>query len=237
MNRFQRDELYDQAQDVVDFRFDERVSAVFPDMIHRSVPGYATLLQLLGIVGASFVPEKGLAYDLGCSLGGASIALSQHLPDKATIHAIDLSPSMASRFRAYVEGNELNHITVSEGDVTKVALEPCELVILNLTLQFVAPDARDAVLARIYSALRPGGALLISEKTRPEADTMRCWHESFKRAQGYSDLAIAQKRESLEHIMQTDAADEVEARLQRAGFSHVARYMQALQFIAWVAVK
>ena len=49
MSGYNRDDLYDRPQAVVDFRFDERTAAVFPDMIHRSVPGYATLLQLFAV--------------------------------------------------------------------------------------------------------------------------------------------------------------------------------------------
>ncbi|HAD31568.1 MAG TPA: carboxy-S-adenosyl-L-methionine synthase CmoA, partial [Methylophaga sp.] len=32
-------------EQMVDFRFDERVVDVFPDMIQRSVPGYGTLIS------------------------------------------------------------------------------------------------------------------------------------------------------------------------------------------------
>ena len=70
---YQRDTLYDTPQAVVDFRFDERTAAVFPDMIHRSVPGYATLLQLFAVIGAGFVPEGGHAYDLGCAPNSRSM--------------------------------------------------------------------------------------------------------------------------------------------------------------------
>ena len=85
---YQRDTLYDTPQAVVDFRFDERTAAVFPDMIYRSVPGYATLLQLFAVIGAGFVPEGGHVYDLGCALGGASIALQRRIPPTATIDEV-----------------------------------------------------------------------------------------------------------------------------------------------------
>ena len=237
MAGFIRDDIFDRPQSVVDFRFDERVAAVFPDMIHRSVPGYATLLQLLAVVGKHFVPSGGHVYDLGCSLGGATIALYPHLPKEVHVDAVDLSPAMVDRFGEFVAGSGMSNVHVTQGDILELDLQPCHLVMMNFTLQFIAPDLRDDLLKRIYAALQPGGALLLSEKTRPEHDDLRVWHEAFKSAQGYSDMAIAQKRESLENVMQTDCVSASEARLCNAGFSRVERYFQALQFCGWVAIK
>lgn len=237
MNRFQRDDLYDCAQEIVDFEFDERVAAVFPDMIHRSVPGYATLLKLLSVVGSGFVTHAGLVYDLGCSLGAASLALYPQLPPDARIIALDRSDAMVSRFSALAAGQGMTRIHVEQCDILDYPLQSCDLVILNFTLQFIPPEQRDALLTRIYHALKHTGALLLAEKTRPLDERFRHWHEGFKAAQGYSDMAIAQKRESLENVMRTDAANDSEARLHRAGFQHTERYFQALQFCGWVAIK
>ena len=235
MGDYQRDDLYDRPQAVVDFRFDERTAAVFPDMIHRPVPGYATLLQLLAVIGADIVPPGGRVYDLGCALGGTSIALQQHMTADASIIAVDNSAAMTDRLAAYIAGSGIANISVEQADITTLELAPADLVLMTLTLQFIPPDERDALLKRIRCALRPGGALLLAEKPRPDDDRLRRWHEAFKAAQGYSQLAIAQKRESLEHIMQTDRYAAVEARLHRAGFRSVIPSFRALPFCAWVA--
>ena len=235
MGGFARDDLYDRPQAVVDFRFDERTAAVFPDMIHRSVPGYAALLQLFAVIGADIVPPGGRVYDLGCALGGACIALQQHLTAGAAIIAVDNSAAMTGRLAAYVAGAGIANISVTQADITTLELAPADLVLMTFTLQFIPPDRRDALLARIRRALRPGGALLLAEKTRPDDDRLRRWHEAFKAAQGYSQLAIAQKRESLEHIMQTDRYAAVEDRLHRAGFGDIIPCFRALPFCAWVA--
>ena len=65
-----RDELYrNPLEEVADFEFNKEVVAVFPDMIQRSVPGYTTLTQGIGLLAHHFLPNEGLCYDLGCSLG------------------------------------------------------------------------------------------------------------------------------------------------------------------------
>jgi tRNA (cmo5U34)-methyltransferase len=48
-------------------------------------------------------------------------------------------------------------------------------------------------------------------------------------------MAIAQKRESLERVMQTDRAATIETRLQQAGFTRIEPCFRALQFCGWVA--
>lgn len=234
---FRRDDIYEHDLPVVDFAFDERTAAVFPDMIHRSVPGYATLLQLLAVVGAQFVPQGGKVYDLGCSLGGAAVSLQRVIPADAGIEAIDLSQAMVQRFAAYIAGAGIKNISVYQKDISEMHFSPAALVILNFTLQFIAPEQRQTLLKRIYQALHPGGALLLAEKTTPVQDSMRKWHEAFKAAQGYSEMAIARKRESLEKVMQTDTESCIIHRLQKAGFQQIEPYFRALQFCAWVAVK
>ena len=156
MGDYQRDDLYDRPQAVVDFRFDERTAAVFPDMIHRSVPGYATLLQLLAVIGADIVPPGGRVYDLGCALGGTSIALQQHMTADASIIAVDNSAAMTDRLAAYIAGSGIANISVEQADITTLELAPADLVLMTLTLQFIPPDERDALLKRIRCALRPG---------------------------------------------------------------------------------
>lgn len=234
---FVRDGLFDAAQEVVDFAFDERTVAVFPDMIHRSIPGYAALLQMSAVVAGQFLQADDHVYDLGCSLGGVSLAVKRFVGVPVRITAVDLSAAMVARLRDYVAGAGIAGIAVEQGDITEMAFAPCRVAVLNFVLQFIAPELRDAVLTRVYAALPAGGALLVAEKTRPCDERLRLWHEAFKRSQGYSALAVAQKRESLENVMKTDGQAEVAARLRRAGFAGVIPYYQGFSFMAWAAVK
>ena len=49
----QPDRLFAQPLDQVpDFVFNEDVAKVFPDMIKRSVPGYPTIVENLGVLAA-----------------------------------------------------------------------------------------------------------------------------------------------------------------------------------------
>lgn len=58
-----------------DWTFDERVAEVFPDMIQRSVPGYSNIISMIGMLAERFVQPGTQVYDLGCSLGAATLSV------------------------------------------------------------------------------------------------------------------------------------------------------------------
>ena len=47
---------------------------VFSDMIRRSVPGYESIVTMLGVFAEQYVQENSNVYDLGCSLGAATLS-------------------------------------------------------------------------------------------------------------------------------------------------------------------
>lgn len=236
-----KDEIFDYPQEVLDFSFDERTAAVFPDMVHRSIPGYAAVLQMTAAIADYFLrranAEKPLIYDLGCSLGAVSLALKRVIPENCQIIAVDNSSAMTSRLSEYVAGAGIQNIQVKTEDILTIQLDNCDVLIMNFLMQFLEPKERTRVLKNIYESIKNNGILLLAEKTSYEDDISRLFHENFKRHQGYSDLAIAQKRESLEQVMLTDNREVIEQRLKEVGFKQVIPYFQAFSFRAWVAVK
>ena len=77
---------------LVDFAFDEQVAQVFPDMIRRSVPGYETVIAMLGVFASDLVRADTRVYDLGCSQGAATLALRRHIEAPGvTLVAVDNS--------------------------------------------------------------------------------------------------------------------------------------------------
>lgn len=237
---FGQDRVFAQAGMKGDFHFDAQVAAVFPDMIERSIPGYALLLQLIGIIGGAQVGEGERVYDLGCSLGGVSYALSQHIPASAQLVAVDNSSAMMAHLRQLVREHPLRQsIELKEQDVCTLNFLPMRLACMVFTLQFIARPQRLPLLQRIHAALQAQGYLILAEKTAlpPQWNVMTAWHERFKQANGYSALEVAQKRAALENVMHIDLAEEEEARLRAAGFSSVIPIFRGFGFVAWAALK
>lgn len=243
----QPDRLFAQPLDQVpDFVFNEDVAKVFPDMIKRSVPGYPTIVENLGVLAAQFAQPHSALYDLGCSLGAVTQALRRHVrSDDCRVIAVDNSPAMVERCAEYLHAQdamfqELLPVEVIEADILALEFQPASLVALNFTLQFIAPEQRLEMLTRIRQALLPGGALILSEKLRftdeAEHELLGELHLAFKRANGYSELEIAQKRSAIENVMKPDSLEQHRERLLAAGFSKVVPWFQCLNFASLIAL-
>ena len=243
----QPDRLFAQPLDQVpDFVFNEDVAKVFPDMIKRSVPGYPTIVENLGVLAAHFAQPHSALYDLGCSLGAVTQALRRHVrSDDCRVIAVDNSPAMVERCAEYLHAQdamfqELLPVEVIEADILALEFQPASLVALNFTLQFIAPEQRLELLTRIRQALLPGGALILSEKLRfadeAEHELLGELHLAFTRANGYSELEIAQKRSAIENVMKPDSLQQHRERLLAAGFRQVTPWFQCLNFASLVAL-
>src|SRR5690554_3031897 len=230
---------------VSDFVFDHDVARVFPDMIKRSIPGYPTIVENIGVIAAHHAQPGSLIYDLGCSLGASTQSMRRHLRQEGCrIVAVDNAEAMVQRCREYLSAQdamseELVPASVVHADILQLPLEPCSVVVMNFTLQFIAPEHRLQLLQQIHRALLPGGILILSEKFRFEDAAIQAnleqLHYGFKRANGYSDLEIAQKRSAIEHVMLLDTQQAHLQRLQAAGFSQAYGWFQCLNFGSIVA--
>ena len=68
-----------------------------------------------------------------------------------------------------------------------------------------------------------------------EQQLMTELHHAFKRANGYSDLEISQKRSALEKVLIPESLAEHRARLQAAGFRRVDLWYRCLNFVSLLA--
>lgn len=228
-----RDRLFDAPRDLVDFAFDESVVAVFPDMIRRSVPGYDTVVGMTGVIAARYLATGGRCYDLGCSLGASTHTVLRAMGDApCEIVAVDDSGAMIEQARE-IAADE-TRVRWIEADIRDVDLEQADVVILNYTLQFLAPGDRLPLLRRIRSALGPDGVLIVSEKLRAPAYAEEL-HLDFKRANGYSELEISQKRTTLENVMRIDSEDQHLARFREAGYADAEVWFRCLNWASFVA--
>ena len=230
------------------FAFDDQVASVFEDMINRSVPGYSTIISMIGVLAERYCGAGSTIYDLGASLGGASFAVAQQLPhDDYRIIAIDNSEAMTSRLSAKLAalgelgGKETSRIECRHEDLRDSKIEDASMVILNFTLQFIEPAVREALMRKIYDGMLPGGLLIISEKIQfPDPALNELFidlYHRFKETQGYSKLEISQKRAALENVLIPETLAAHRERLNGAGFHSVDTWFQCFNFASMVAFK
>ena len=239
-----QDNLYaSPIASVSSFKFDESVVNVFPDMIQRSVPGYPAIVSAIGLLAGRYAQEHSICYDLGCSLGAATLSMRHQISTKhCKIIAVDNSESMVQQFK--------HNLTLDTGsidvdilcaDIRNIAIKNASVVVLNFTLQFIPIEDRLAFLKKIYQGLLPGGILILSEKLRFEDARQQALqtdlHHTFKKAQGYSDLEISQKRSALENVLLAETFSTHQQRLNNAGFSSAEVWFQYFNFASMIALK
>jgi len=224
------------------FTFDSAVARVFPDMIKRSVPGYAETVAMSGVIAGEYARDNTNLYDLGCSLGAVTLAMRHGVKvENCKIIGIDNSSAMIEQAGHYLALDE-GTVTVELkcADITCQSIENASVVALNYVLQFIAQDQRLDLLTQIANGLNSGGALILSEKIcfdddeQPLQDKL---HLDFKRANGYSELEIAQKRSAIENVLIPETESDHVARLKHAGFSRVIRWYQCFNFVSYLAIK
>lgn len=230
-------------QGVGDFRFDERVAQVFPDMIRRSVPGYGHVIGLTGLIAKRYAQPNTALYDLGCSLGATTLSMASQVTEAGChIVAVDNSEAMLQKARELATDRVMDPIPITwqQADICDLTFAPCSVVTLNFTLQFIQPDHRLGLLTRIHKAMVPGGVLVLAEKVtvaEPAQAHLNALHLDFKRANGYSELEIAGKRQAIEQVLIPESPEAHRSRLQHAGFQDPVEFFHCLNFRAWMAIK
>lgn len=244
MQNSETDLIYSNPhKQVKDFAFDAQVVEVFPDMISRSVPGYNTIIDTIGRLSQQFVKENSNIYDLGCSLGAATLAMRKGISENnCQIIGVDNSKDMVKRCKLHIEAFKGNTpVEIIEGNIQDIEITNASMVVLNFTLQFIERSQREALLTKIAKGLNPGGLLVLSEKVShgdSKTDELLIdLHHKFKRDNGYSELEVAQKRSALEKVMLTDTTEQHINRLKNAGFNHISPWFQCYNFISFVAIK
>ena len=242
------DTIYAKPLDkLVDFNFDEKVARVFPDMINRSVPGYASIIAMTGILAAEFYQPDSCCYDLGCSLGASSLAMAKAIDDvSASIIAVDNSEAMVHQAQQLFQQSQINDSIIQQikficADINRVSIDNASVVVMNFTLQFIPPEQRSQLLQKIYQGMKEGGVLILSEKLNftdtAQQQLLIDMHHFFKKANGYSELEISQKRQALENVLLPETLEQHRQRLTDAGFKQTEQWFQCFNFVSMIAIK
>lgn len=238
------DRIYASSlQEVPDFVFDEAVVEVFADMINRSVPGYASVVAVCGVLAERYSQPDTALYDLGCSLGATSLSMAQAAASGCHVVAIDNSKAMIQQLEKKIIELPALEIPIHTrlADIQSTAIESASMIAMNFTLQFLPVGERAEVLTKIYDGLRSSGVFVLSEKIRFEDSDLNALfsdlHHNFKRNNGYSDLEISQKRDAIEDVLVPETLDAHRQRLLAAGFRRVETWFQCFNFVSLVAFK
>ena len=143
-----RDTIYSKPLNKISpFVFDKRVAHVFDDMINRSVPGYTDIIHMCGVLAVLYVKPHTRVYDLGCSLGAASHAVLQAVPEKKyELVAVDSSQAMIEKSKLNLKGKYFAKVLFNYSNVETTAIKNASFVMLNFVSQFIQKDMRFPLL-------------------------------------------------------------------------------------------
>jgi tRNA (cmo5U34)-methyltransferase len=240
--------LDENQKSIRSFAFNDKVAAVFDDMVHRSIPGYAVAQHLTAKIAHSVAKKSSHIYDLGCSTGTSLIKIAQFLSPQTLeesnikLTGIDLSGDMLKRAKEKIYAFNLGeHITLLEEDLKQVVLEKASLVVSHYTLQFINPENRLPILQKIYASLIPGGCFIFSEKIKHEPqildDLLNNEYYEFKKGNGYSEVENIRKRLALENVLISLTLDENFTLLSKAQFRNIGILHKELCFTTLIGWK
>lgn len=239
-----KDKIYSQPHETVQpFEFNRQVVDVFDDMLGRSVPLYHESIRRQAQLAAQFHQPETRIYDLGCSNGNLGLSLCREMGKRVfEMVAVDNSAPMLETYAqrlSEVDGRE--RVQLEESDIRQVEIENASVVIINLTLQFLPLEDREALISKIHKGLVPGGVLLLTEKLVHAHDSLNelqvDFYYRFKAENGYSQMEISQKREALENVLVPETLEEHQQRLQRCGFSAIDTWLKWFNFASLLALK
>ncbi len=225
------------------WEFDTNVTAVFDDMLRRSIPQYEVMRHAVTNLAMRYVRCNTDVVDLGCALGEALAPLIDRFGADCRYVGVDVSRPMLEaarmRFRSLIDAGS---VQILDLDLRTGFPRVSASVILSvLTIQFTPIEHRLRILEDVHASLLTGGAFLFVEKvigmTAPlDRDFVELYYE-FKRSAGYTREEIERKRLSLEGVLVPVTARWNEELLKTVGFRQVDCFWRWMNFAGWIAVK
>ncbi|CDJ34460.1 Tocopherol o-methyltransferase, related [Eimeria mitis] len=121
------------------------------------------------------MPKGGRAIDVGCGIGGSTVALADRF--NATVLGVDLSMNMISIARDRYSEREDIHFLVADALTIPILPSSLDLVYSRDTLLHFNTDEKRLLLKKAFSWLKPGGQLVITDYC---CGPQELWDEEFK---------------------------------------------------------
>jgi tRNA (cmo5U34)-methyltransferase len=122
-------------------------------------------LDLIASVAAATTPSATHLLDIGCGAGNYSLKLLQHLPN-LSITLVDLSKPMLDRALERVRPVTEGEIKTEQGDIRDLEFSESQfdIIVAAAVFHHLREDNEwSSVFRKCHRALRPGGAIWISD--------------------------------------------------------------------------
>lgn len=230
--------MRDQTLPTGKWEFNNEVTAVFDDMLERSIPDYAGMRRTTTELATRHAQKNSYVVDLGCSRGAALKPIIEAVGDDVFYVGVEVSEPM----RAAAQKELGSRVDVVDLDLRDTYPKvPASVTLSVLTLQFVPIEYRQRIIQDAYNNTVKGGVFLLVEKVLgSDAYADQLLVETYlerKGENGYTQKQIQAKRRSLEGVLVPVTAKWNVDLLEIAGFKHIECYWRHLNFAAWIGVK
>jgi tRNA (cmo5U34)-methyltransferase len=200
------------------------------------------VLDLVTSAAAAITPRAAAVLDVGCGAGNYTIKLLQKLPGlRSTL--IDLSQPMLVRASQRVRAAGAAGVSTLQGDIRELPLpeNSFDIVLAAAVLHHLRSDDEwEAVFAKLYRALRPGGSLWISDLVEHSTQAAQelMWRRYGEYLVGLEDEKY--RDQVFEYIRREDTPRSLTYQLdllRRVGFSQVEILHKNGPFAAFGAAK
>jgi len=237
-----KDRIY-LSKEAESFVFGKDVAGAFDDMAGRSIPNYFELQLLICNLAIRYYQSNSAIYDLGCSTATSLVVIHKALGGLVDrMIGIDSSLPMLEKAKEKLKRFGLTgKVDLRQARLQELNFEPSSFIFANYTLQFLPEQDRAGILNKVFNSLLPDGVFLLSEKVEiadPHENRIATeLYEDFKRRNGYSDMEIAKKRESLKGVLLPLTEEKNLKLLSDAGFTTVVPVLRGYGFQSWLCIK
>ena len=207
-----------------------------------SIKDARLMMDLLAETARVLLPDARNILDIGCGAGNQTLNLLQVFPS-ADCTLLDISPAMLKRAEERVGSIAVGKISCVEGDLRTAPLPvgKFDIVVAAAVLHHMRDEADwTRAFSRIYSLLKNGGVLLVSDLIRHENPAVEALfkvrQESFLR----EALGDAEAERIMQSIADSDTPSPLEYQfdlLKKTGFRETGLLHKNIVFGAYYALK
>lgn len=209
------------------WKFDDNVAEKFSAIAQSHIPNYDTVIDLSIEVIKQFNFDSPRIIDIGCATGETLIRLKK--AGYENLVGVDNSQAMLD-----IAAKRITNAKLIYNEDFPTDEEKFDVVIANWTLHFI--NKRQQYLQDIYQHLKPGGILILTDKTS-FSDATKTLYYNFKRRQGVSETEIKNKEISLQGVLNTATPSWYIDTLNRTGFESCDIISARYGFVTFLAQK
>lgn len=140
------------------------LAAGFDAHVREQLPFYDLATGVVAHLGRCYIPNGGLVIDVGASTGNIGRALAEVIKIRnADFLAIESSQEMAACYQGP------GGVLVGDAEAYDFENAQPDFIVCFLSLMFIPIKSRLTLITRMKASLRSGGALVIFDKTAPQA--------------------------------------------------------------------